>query len=64
MAARSNENTHGLLRQYWPKGTDLSHLTMAECDDVALRPNARPRQTLKRQTPAQAFNTALVATTG
>jgi IS30 family transposase len=59
----TNENTNGLLRQYWPKGADLTHLTMAECDNVALRLNTRPRETLKWQTPAQALNTALVATT-
>jgi IS30 family transposase len=60
----TNENTNGLLRQYWPKGSDLRHLTMAECDRVALRLNTRPRQTLNWQTPAQALNTRLVATTG
>jgi IS30 family transposase len=58
----TNENTNGLLRQYWPKGSDLSRLTMAECDDIALRLNTRPRKTLQWQTPAQAFNAALVAT--
>jgi IS30 family transposase len=31
----SNENTNGLLRQYWPKGAELRNLTQAECDDVA-----------------------------
>ena len=58
----TNENTNGLLRQYWPKGADLRHLTMAECDNVALRLNTRPRKTLNWQTPAQALNTRLVAT--
>ena len=59
----TNENTNGLLRQYWPKGADLRHLTPTETDDVALRLNTRPRQTLQWQTPAQALNTRLVATT-
>ena len=57
----SNENTNGLLRQYWPKGADLRALTQTECDDVALRLNTRPRKTLEWQTPAQALNTELVA---
>ena len=39
----TNENTNGLLRQYWPKGADLRALTQTECDDVALRLNTRPR---------------------
>jgi IS30 family transposase len=60
----SNENTNGLLRQYWPKGADLRALTQTECDDVALRLNTRPRQTLNWQTPAQALNSKLVATAG
>jgi IS30 family transposase len=58
----TNENTNGLLRQYWPKGADLRELTQAECDDVALRLNTRPRMTLEWQTPAQALNQRLVAT--
>jgi IS30 family transposase len=58
----SNENTNGLLRQYWPKGSDLRGLTQADCDHVADRLNRRPRQTLDWQTPAQALNTALCAT--
>ncbi|UGB40990.1 IS30 family transposase [Nocardioides sp. cx-173] len=58
----TNENTNGLLRQYWPKGADLSHLTMAECDDVALRLNTRPRKTLDWQTPGQALDRGLIAT--
>ena len=58
----TNENTNGLLRQYWPKGADLRGLTMAECDDVALRLNSRPRKTLDWQTPGQVLNTRLVAT--
>jgi transposase, IS30 family len=58
----SNENTNGLLRQYWPKGADLRHLTQAECDAVALRLNTRPRKTLAWHTPAEALNTDLIAT--
>ncbi|MGJ9422486.1 IS30 family transposase [Aeromicrobium sp. CF3.5] len=60
----SNENTNGLLRQYWPKGSDLRHVTQAECDAIALRLNTRPRQTLNWQTPAQALDRALLATAG
>jgi transposase, IS30 family len=60
----SNENHNGLLRQYWPKGADLRHLTQTDCDNVALRLNTRPRQTLNWQTPAQALNQGLLATGG
>jgi transposase, IS30 family len=58
----TNENTNGLLRQYWPKGSNLTDLTMAKCDHVALRLNTRPRKTLQWQTPGQALNERLVAT--
>ena len=58
----SNENTNGLLRQYWPKGSDLRHLTQADCDAVADRLNFRPRQTLGWKTPARALTEALSAT--
>ena len=58
----TNENTNGLLRQYWPKGSDLRQLTQTECDDVALRLNTRPRKTLDWQTPGQVLNSGLVAT--
>lgn len=60
----SNENTNGLLRQYWPKGADLRAVTQAECDTIALRLNTRPRETLGWQTPAQALDRALLATAG
>jgi IS30 family transposase len=59
----SNENTNGLLRQYFPKGTDLSGFSQEELDAVALRLNTRPRQTLQFKTPADKLN-AIVASTG
>jgi IS30 family transposase len=59
----TNENTNGLLRQYWPKGADLRGLTRTECDNVALRLNTRPRMTLEWKTPGQALNRLLDATT-
>jgi IS30 family transposase len=59
----SNENTNGLLRQYFPKGEDISHFTQRQLDSIALKLNTRPRQTLGWKTPAQAL-AACVATTG
>ena len=64
----SNENTNGLLRQYFPKGTDLSGYTQAQLNKVAAQLNNRPRKTLGVRTPAealqQAFDEVGVAPTG
>ena len=49
----SNENTNGLLRQYFPKGMSLAHLTQADLDAVADRLNRRPRETLGFRTPGE-----------
>ena len=59
----SNENTNGLLRQYFPKGMDVGPVTQRRLDAVAHRLNTRPRQTLGWQTPAQRL-AQYVASTG
>jgi IS30 family transposase len=67
----TNENTNGLLRQYFPKGTDLSRWTAEEIEAVAATLNGRPRKPLGWKTPAEALDDQLlslqqagVATTG
>ncbi len=58
----SNENTNGLLRQYFPKGEDVSHYTQRQLDAIALKLNTRPRQTLHWKTPAQVFAATVALT--
>src|SRR5256885_17107467 len=53
----SNENTNGLLRQYFPKRTEIAHFTQADLDDVAAELNDMPRQTLGLRSPSRAFDT-------
>jgi transposase, IS30 family len=55
----SNENTNGLLRQYFPKRSEIAHYTQADLDAVAAELNHRPRQTLGWRSPSQALDEAL-----
>jgi IS30 family transposase len=58
----TNENTNLLLRQYFPRGTDLSGYSQAQLDQVALRLNQRPRKTLGFQTPASKLHAGVAST--
>jgi IS30 family transposase len=58
----SNENTNGLLRQYFPKSTDLTDYSQSDLNKVALRLNQRPRQTLGFQTPASKLQESVAST--
>ena len=55
----SNENTNGLLRQYFPRGTDFSRISQSDLDSIALRLNQRPRKTLGFETPADKLREVL-----
>ena len=59
----SNENTNGLLRQYFPKGIDISNYSQTQLNAIARKLNERPRKTLNYETPAERFS-QLVASTG
>lgn len=59
----SNENTNGLLRQYFPKGTDLSNISQARLNHVARELNERPRETLNWRTPWAALRATVASTT-
>ena len=58
----SNENTNGLLRQYFPKGHDLSQISQAKLNQVARELNERPRETLNWRTPLEALKATVAST--
>jgi IS30 family transposase len=58
----TNENTNRLLRQYFPKGTDLSGFTQVDRNRIALRLNQRPRKTLNFRSPADVFDETVALT--
>lgn len=58
----SNENTNGLLRQYFPKGIDISGYSQAQLNAVARKLNGRPRKTLNYETPAERFSQSVAST--
>jgi IS30 family transposase len=58
----TNENTNGLLRQYFPKGIDISIYSQEQLNDVARMLNQRPRKTLNYETPAQRFSQCVAFT--
>lgn len=55
----SNENTNGLLRQYFPKGKGMGIYSQSQLDEIANKLNTRPRKTLGFKTPAEVFEQAL-----
>ena len=58
----TNENTNLLLRQYFPRGTDLSPISQAQLDQVSVRLNQRPRKTLGFQTPTSKLQSSVAST--
>jgi IS30 family transposase len=58
----TNKNTNLLLRQYFPRGTDLSSISQAQLDQVSLRLNQRPRKTLEFETPVSRLQVSVAST--